>query len=89
MLVMPEHTIEQRLNAAAVDRVGIGRQLCHTDVMAHAVERFLAEGRRYRGPMRNTVRDGRADALRAIERFASQLCRERGRRSSLQAWRFA
>jgi uncharacterized protein (TIGR00661 family) len=87
MLVMPEHTVEQRLNAAAVDRLGIGRQVRHSDVTAAIIESFLANERRYRGAMRHAVRDGRVEALRAIEGFASELTRER--RSSHHAWRFA
>jgi uncharacterized protein (TIGR00661 family) len=89
MLVMPEHTVEQRLNAAAVDRLGIGRRVCHTDVTGDVIERFLADEETFRGAMRKALRDGRADALRAIESFASELRMGRGRRSSHQAWRFA
>jgi len=88
MLVMPEHTVEQRLNAAAVDRLGIGRQVRHCDVTGDIVARFLADEHAYRGAMRNAVRDGRPAALSAIEGFARELggARRRGRQP---AWRFA
>jgi uncharacterized protein (TIGR00661 family) len=88
MLVMPEHTVEQRLNASAVDRLGIGQKVNHTDVTAAIIERFLAEERRFCGAMGRAVRDGRADALVAIEGFAREL-RAAGRRSAERAWRFA
>ena len=88
MLVMPEHTVEQRLNAAAVNRLGIGRQVRHCDVTAGTVARFLADERAYRGAMRNAVRDSSPAALSAIEGFARELggARRRGRQP---AWRFA
>jgi uncharacterized protein (TIGR00661 family) len=88
MLVTPEDTVEQRMNAAAVSRLGIGRQVPHEDVSASVIERFLADESSFRGAMRHAVRDGRADALATIERFAREL-RTSGRRSAQQAWRFA
>jgi uncharacterized protein (TIGR00661 family) len=88
VLVTPEDTVEQRLNAAAVGRLGIGRQVRHADVSAPVIERFLADEASFHGAMRHAVRDGRADALATIERFAREL-RTTGRRAPQQAWRFA
>jgi uncharacterized protein (TIGR00661 family) len=88
VLVMPEHTVEQRLNAAAVERLGIGRQVRHTDVTAATIECFLREERRFRSAMRGAVRDGRPEAIAAIEAFARDL-RDQGARSPKPAWRFA
>jgi uncharacterized protein (TIGR00661 family) len=73
MLVMPEPTVEQRLNAAAVERLGIGRQVRLTEVTTSAIERFLLDERQFLGAMRNALRDGRGAALVAIEDFAREL----------------
>jgi len=77
MLVTPEHTVEQRVNAAAVERLGIGRSVRHADLDAGVLRAFLAEVDVYRETMRGAVRDGRAEALSAIERFAHELHRPR------------
>jgi UDP-N-acetylglucosamine:LPS N-acetylglucosamine transferase len=73
MLVMPEHTVEQRLNAAAVETLGIGRRVTQSDITAEAVASFVRDADRYRETMRGAVRDGRVEALAAIERFAHEL----------------
>jgi uncharacterized protein (TIGR00661 family) len=88
MLVMPEHTVEQRLNAAAVERLGIGSQVPHTEVDAPGMERFLANEESFRTSMRGAVSDGREEALLAIDGFARELLRER-KRQPQRAWRFA
>jgi uncharacterized protein (TIGR00661 family) len=88
MFVMPEHTVEQRLNAAAVERLGIGLQVRHTEIDAPAIERFLAQEGTFRDSMRNAVRNGREEALAAIETFARELARERARQPQ-RAWRLA
>lgn len=73
MLVMPERTVEQRLNAAAVEALGIGRRVHLAEMSAEAVASFLRDVDRYRDTMRAAVRDGRAEAIAAIERFAREL----------------
>jgi uncharacterized protein (TIGR00661 family) len=88
MLVMPEHTVEQRLNAAAVERLGIGRQVRHTTVAAPVIESFLAAEETFRASMRSAVRDGRAESLGAIEAFARELTAARRLRAD-RAWRLA
>jgi uncharacterized protein (TIGR00661 family) len=88
MLVMPERTVEQRLNAAAVERLGIGRQVDHADVDAPTIRRFFEEERTFQQRMRSAVRDGRAESLAAIEVFALQLTRGRAR-SAQRSWRLA
>jgi uncharacterized protein (TIGR00661 family) len=76
MLVTPENTVEQRLNAAAVERLGIGQQVRHEDVDAPLLSSFLASVDHYRRTMRPAFCDGRAEALAAIEGFARELGRE-------------
>jgi uncharacterized protein (TIGR00661 family) len=88
MLVMPEHTVEQRLNAAAVDRLGIGRQVGHSELTASIIARFLEDELAFRGAIRRAVRDGRPEAVTAIESFARELATA-GARSPRPAWEFA
>jgi uncharacterized protein (TIGR00661 family) len=73
LLVMPEDSVEQRLNAAAVERCGIGRRLDHRRLTAAAVRDFLDEEQRFRDRTRWHARDGRAEAVAALERFAAEL----------------
>jgi uncharacterized protein (TIGR00661 family) len=88
MLVSPERTVEQRLNAAAVVRLGIGRSIEHDEIDGAAIRDFLGHLDGYRASMRHAARDGRAEAILAIEAFAREL---RGRRSRVPArtWEFA
>ncbi len=88
LLVKPEDSVEQRLNAAAVVRMGIGRQLAHGEMTGRTIHDFLAEADRYRTAALAQVRDGRAEALAALTRFTRQL-RARRRRLPAQAFGFA
>jgi uncharacterized protein (TIGR00661 family) len=73
MLVMPERCVEQRLNAAAVERLGIGIRTTPTRFSAELVHRFLDESDRYIGNLRQHKRDGLPEALSAIEQFLAEL----------------
>jgi uncharacterized protein (TIGR00661 family) len=73
MLVMPEDSVEQRLNAAAIERCGIGRRLDHRRLNAATVRAFLDEDERFADRTRWHARDGRAEAVAALERFAGEL----------------
>jgi hypothetical protein len=73
--VHPERCVEQRLNAAAVARLGIGRETRHEDISAEAIGRFLRDAPAFEAATRNVVRDGRAEALAAIDGFATELTR--------------
>jgi uncharacterized protein (TIGR00661 family) len=88
MLVHPERCVEQRLNAAAVSRLRIGEQTHHEDISADVIQRFLREAPYYEAGSRGLVQDGRADALAAIESFASELAQaHRSKRS--RSWELA
>jgi uncharacterized protein (TIGR00661 family) len=80
VLVMPEESLEQRLNAAAVERMGIGAAVTREKVSAERLEEFLAAEGEYRANLPEQVRDGRAEAVEAIEHFGAELVsgRERG-----------
>jgi uncharacterized protein (TIGR00661 family) len=88
MLVHPERSVEQRLNAAAVSRLRIGAQVCHEDISADAIRRFLRDAPQYEASARGLVRDGRSEALAAIESFASELAQGRGTKQS-RSWELA
>jgi uncharacterized protein (TIGR00661 family) len=89
MLVMPEHTVEQRLNAAAVERLGIGMQVPHDEIDAQSVRRFLEREDVFRKSMRHALRDGRAEAISALEAFARELASVRPVRAATRAWKLA
>ena len=89
MLVMPEHTVEQRLNAAAVERLGIGVQVSHTQIDGPTVQRFLDSEEVFRKSMRHALRDGRAEAIVALEAFARELASVRPVRAATRAWKLA
>jgi uncharacterized protein (TIGR00661 family) len=92
MLVMPEHTVEQRLNAAAVERLGIGLQVRQRQIDAAAFGRFFAREATFVDSIRQAVRDGRAESLAAIEAFARQLAHQRPRsllQRAQRAWGLA
>jgi uncharacterized protein (TIGR00661 family) len=79
MLVHPERCVEQRLNAAAVSRMGIGAETRHEHLSAAGIRQFLRDAPRYEAGSRELARDGRSEAIAAIEGFASELAQ--GRRS--------
>jgi uncharacterized protein (TIGR00661 family) len=88
LLVMPEHTVEQRLNAAAVERLGIGMQVHPDHVTRDSFRRLLADEERYRDAAVRGARDGRVEAIAALESFARELV-VRGARTASSAWRYA
>lgn len=73
MLVMPEDCVEQRLNAAAVARLGIGMQVTAREFSAGVLQRFLAAENEYAAAIRTRIRDGRSAALAALEQFLVEL----------------
>jgi uncharacterized protein (TIGR00661 family) len=76
VLVVPERCVEQRLNAAAVERLGIGMRLKAKQFTAARLREFLRRGDEFRANMRRQVRDGRPQALAAIEQFLAELAPE-------------
>jgi uncharacterized protein (TIGR00661 family) len=73
VLVMPERCVEQRLNAAAVERLGIGMRIRPRELAAHRIRDFLDRGAEYSRAIRANVRDGLKEALAAIDRFIHEL----------------
>jgi uncharacterized protein (TIGR00661 family) len=89
MLVMPEHTVEQRLNAAALERLGIGMQVDRTAIDGAVFRRFLDMEEVFRKSMRHALRDGRAEAIVALESFARELASARPAGAATRAWKLA
>jgi len=74
LLLMPEDSLEQRLNAATVERLGYGRHLSRRDVAADVIGEFLIGGDRFAANLRAAAtRDGGAEAVEAIEQYAREL----------------
>jgi uncharacterized protein (TIGR00661 family) len=73
LLVMPEDSIEQRINAAAVAAAGFGQMLRPRELDVERLRAFLSVESQLRDRTRWHVRDGRTEALAALERFAAEL----------------
>jgi uncharacterized protein (TIGR00661 family) len=85
VLVMPERCVEQRANAAAVERLGIGTSLCPRRLTAARVREFLARGPEFTRHMGRHVRDGLEEALATIDRFIHELAPRPGRAAPVAA----
>ena len=73
VLVMPEDCVEQRMNAAAVERLGIGMQTTLEQFSSRVLLQFLAREDDFRAQTHVHARDGRAEALAVIEQFVTEL----------------
>jgi uncharacterized protein (TIGR00661 family) len=73
LLVMPEDSVEQRINAASVAAAGFGHALPRGQLTGARLRDFLADEPRLRDRTRWCVRDGRVEAVAALERFAAEL----------------
>jgi uncharacterized protein (TIGR00661 family) len=71
--VMPEACVEQRLNAAAVERMGIGERITARQFTAERLRAFLANLDAYAANLAGHVRDGVQESLAAIEQFLTEL----------------
>ncbi|MGE3804311.1 MAG: glycosyltransferase family protein [Gemmataceae bacterium] len=86
VLVMPEECVEQRMNAAAVQRLGIGLRTTPQRFCRDELFTFLDRIDLYRERMRHHVRDGLEDAIAAVEGFLHELVPARAsRRAGLAA----
>lgn len=74
ILVMPEDCVEQRLNAAAVERMGIGMRTAHRTLTAEIIRQFLANEACYQSRIASVKRDGRREALDALDHAIARLC---------------
>lgn len=89
MLVFPEHTVEQRVNGAALQRLGAGRMVDFEQVRADLIRAFLREAPTYAERVRGFSHDGKTEALDALDDFAKELVKERKAVGAAGAWRYA
>jgi uncharacterized protein (TIGR00661 family) len=73
MLVFPESCAEQRMNAAAVERLGIGMQAPFSEFTTATVRTFLSRLDTFVGNIRQYRPDGLQDALRILDQFIHEL----------------
>lgn len=73
LLVMPEDCVEQRMNAAAVEKMGIGMQIAQRYISTAVILQFLARHSSYCENIQRYARDGRREALQAIEIYIKEL----------------
>lgn len=73
ILVMPENTVEQRLNAAGVERLGVGMSTTFAKLTAGLVRDFLAKGDEYRANIARVVKQGWKSAGDVLERYVREL----------------
>jgi uncharacterized protein (TIGR00661 family) len=73
LLVMPERCVEQRLNARAVERLGIGAWVDARALSPAGLRAFLMRRDDFAARMLRLRRDGLAEAVRAIEQFVCEL----------------
>lgn len=73
MLVMPEACVEQRLNAAELERQGFGMQVQHAAFCVADIARFLAQEPAFVARIAASARNGRAEAVATIEQFLNEL----------------
>ncbi len=73
LLVMPEHCVEQRLNARAVERLGIGMRVDARALAPIHLQQLLQRREQFVARMWALRRDGLAEAVAAVERFIDEL----------------
>jgi uncharacterized protein (TIGR00661 family) len=77
VLVVAEETVEQRLNARELVRMGIGESLLPAQLDQRSIQAFLSRADAYASRARELKSDGRAQAIELLERWMHELCRER------------
>lgn len=77
ILAIPEATVEQRLNAREVVRMGIGEQVRHELLSANAIRGFVDRSAAYAERARLQSRDGRLAAVDVLERWLAELGAEK------------
>lgn len=77
MLVMPEDCVEQRLNASSLERRKFGMRVWQRGFSVDVLQKFLAREETYLKHIRCASRNGRQEALNAIEEFVEELQRSR------------
>ena len=72
LLVIPEDCVEQRMNALAIERLGVGVQASQGGVSARTIRKFLRKETLYRENARRLSRDGRKETLVVIGKILAE-----------------
>jgi uncharacterized protein (TIGR00661 family) len=73
LLVLPERSVEQRLNAQAVAELGVGEVSSLEQLDRQTLIAFLRSASRYAAVARTYARDGRKDAVEVLEQWFRDL----------------
>ena len=73
MLLLPEDSLEQRLNAGAVEAMGVGLRTSRRKISTDQLRDFLARSTDFAAAMPTDYTDGRNRAVEAIESAAHEL----------------
>lgn len=73
LLVMPESSVEQRMNAAAIVRLGIGEATSPKRLTSDVLSGFLARVDEYSARTERRMRDGRDEALATLESWFAEI----------------
>jgi uncharacterized protein (TIGR00661 family) len=74
LLGMPIDCLEQRINAQAIERMGVGMRVTRERVSTELLRCFLSREEEFARNAQRQARDGVAETLEVIERFAGELC---------------
>jgi uncharacterized protein (TIGR00661 family) len=77
VLVVPEATVEQRLNAREIVRMGIGESLRPAQLERDTILAFLARTEAYAARARELTSDGQAQAVEWLERWVHELSKSK------------
>lgn len=77
VLVVPEATVEQRLNAREIVRMGIGESVPSAELDRGSILGFLGRADRYADRARELASDGQAQAVEWLERWVHELASSR------------
>jgi len=76
ILGMPQNCLEQRLNAVQIEARGIGECLGSRPLTSELIRAFLSREADYAQNAERQERDGKLEAVEAIERYAAELCHQ-------------
>jgi uncharacterized protein (TIGR00661 family) len=77
ILAVPESTVEQRLNAREIVRLGIGETLPLDGLCADSIWGFLGRAEAYAERARSLARDGQSEAVAWLERWLVELSKSK------------
>jgi uncharacterized protein (TIGR00661 family) len=84
VLVVPENSVEQRMNAAAVERMAIGERIEPERLTADAIRRFLDRSASYVESCLRAATGGEQEALETLQRWIAELSAPRPTRKVLR-----